>query len=95
MVKIGSWLQRLFKLKKAKLTKSQLKAIMSLKKQITKHKKKLKNFKKNPDKYDNKKFLKNAPSEQVRDRIINSRIKHLEKEIKAFKNNIDKILNSQ
>jgi hypothetical protein len=50
---------------------------------------------KNPDAYDNKGILKNAPNEQVRDRIINGRIQHLEHEIKTFKGNIDKIMNGE
>ncbi len=91
LIKIGSWLQRLFKLKKAaKLAKSQLKAIRSLKRQIKIHKKKLKNYKRNPDKYDNKGFLKTAPP-SLRKKIINTRIQKLSREIQKFKNEIKKI----
>lgn len=38
-------------------------------------------------------LLKNAPSEQVKQKIIESRIAHLEKEIQTFYTNIIKILN--
>ncbi|NLO43052.1 MAG: hypothetical protein GX109_08505 [Bacteroidales bacterium] len=46
-------------------------------------------------KFDNNSYLKNAPNEAARQRIIQSRIKHLEKEIQTFKGNIIKILNGE
>jgi len=39
--------------------------------------------------------LKNAPNDAVRQKIIQSRINHLEKEIQTFQNNIQKILSGQ
>ncbi|MEU6402613.1 hypothetical protein, partial [Streptomyces sp. NPDC046985] len=45
----------------------------------------------NPDAYDNKGYLKNAPNEEVRQRIIEGRAKHLRKEIQTFHENIAKI----
>ncbi len=60
---------------------------------MTEHIEKLEKYKQNPMKYDNKGFLKNAPNEQVKQKIINTRISHLEKEIHTFYNNIVKILN--
>lgn len=44
-----------------------------------------------PDAYDNKGFLKNAPTEEVRQRIIDGRTRHLRKEIQTFHDNIAKI----
>lgn len=46
-------------------------------------------------KFDNKGFLKNAPNDAVRQKIIQSRINHLNQEIKTFQNNIQKIRNGQ
>jgi len=77
------------------LTKSQLKSISSLESQIARHEAKLAEFIKNPMKFDNKGFLKNAPSDEVRQKIIQSRINHIEQEIKTFKENIQKIINGQ
>lgn len=79
----------------ANLTKSQLKSIASLEKQIASHTQKLKAYKANPYKFDNKGLLKNAPNDAVHKKIIQSRIKHLEQEINTFQNNIQKILNGQ
>jgi RHS repeat-associated protein len=73
------------------LTKSQSKSISSLKSQIVKHEAKLEEYIKDPMKFDNKGFLKNAPNDAVRQQIIQSRINHLQKEIQTFKNNIQKI----
>lgn len=79
----------------ASLTKSQLKSISSLESQIATHQTKLAEYIKNPIKFDNKGFLKNAPNDAVRQKIIQSRINHLNQEIKTFKNNIQKIRNGQ
>ena len=43
---------------------------------------KLEDYKANPYKYDNKGILKNAPNDEVRQNIIDGRIKALEKQIK-------------
>ena len=80
---------------KSKLTSSQEKSIKSYKKDIAIHEKKLSDYIANPDKYDNKGTLKNAPNAEIRKKIIDSRIKHLETEIKTFKNNIEKIKNGE
>lgn len=77
------------------LTKSQLKSISSLESQIATHETKLAEYIKDPMKFDNKDFLKNAPNDAVRQKIIQSRINHLNQEIKTFKNNIQKIINGQ
>jgi len=79
----------------ANLTKSQLKSISSLEGQIAKHQSKLAKYIKDPMKFDNKGFLKNAPNDAIRQKIIQSRINNLNQEINTFKSNIDKILNGQ
>ena len=79
----------------ANLTKAQLKSISSLESQIAKHQTKLAEYIKDPMKFDNKGFLKNAPNDAVRQKIIQSRINHLNQEIQTFQNNIQKNLNGQ
>jgi RHS repeat-associated protein len=76
------------------LTKAQQKSVGSLKNQIEKHKEKLAEYVKDPAKFDNKGFLKNAPNDAVRQKIIQSRVEHLQKEINTFQQNIDKIQNT-
>ncbi|MBO6517975.1 MAG: hypothetical protein JJ975_15660 [Bacteroidia bacterium] len=71
-----------------KQTNSQKRAIRGLKEQLKIHKKKLKEYKKNPDKFDNKDFLKNAPDDATREKIINGRIESLENQIKTFEKDI-------
>jgi RHS repeat-associated protein len=78
--------------KEASAASSINKAISSLKKNIAEHTQKLKEYKADPMKFDNKGTLKNAP-EELRDKIIAGRIKHLEKEIQTFRENIEKIEN--
>jgi hypothetical protein len=76
-----------------KLTQAQInKGIASLQKQIEKHRQKLEEYMKNPDAYDNKGFLKNI-SETIREKIIQTRIKGLQKEIQKFENEIQKLIN--
>ncbi|UUV22017.1 hypothetical protein [Paenimyroides aestuarii] len=75
------------------LSASKLKSIASYENQIAKHQTKLLEYMKNPMKFDNKGFLKNAPNDAVRQQIIQSRINHLNHEIQTFRNNIQKIIN--
>jgi RHS repeat-associated protein len=56
---------------------------------LVEHLDKLEKYKANPDAFDNKGFLKNAPSQQVREKIVRGRIKHLEDEIRAIRKAID------
>lgn len=77
------------------LSFSDKRSIKSLEEQIRLHEDKLEAYKKNPDSFDNKGYLQNAPSEQVRKKIIDSRIRHLEQEIKTFHKNIDEIKNGK
>lgn len=60
---------------------------------MVEHVGKLEKYKQNPMNYDNLGLLKNAPNEQVKRKIMQSRIAHLEKEIQTFYNNIVKIIN--
>ncbi len=77
--------------KTVKLTTADSRAIKSLEDLILKHQQKLKNWIENPSKYDDKGFLKNAPADRI-EKIIESRIRHLEHEIKTFQDNIKKVL---
>ncbi|HZH13561.1 MAG TPA: hypothetical protein VE057_04275, partial [Archangium sp.] len=63
-------------------------SIKSLKARLAEHRQKLADYKANPDAYDNQGRLRNAPSPEVRQKIIKSRIEHLEHEIRAFEKNI-------
>lgn len=77
------------------LTKSQQKSIRSFVMRIKEHEDKLAAYIKNPDKYDNQGYLKNAPNNEVRKKIIDTRIKHLRKEIETFNKNIINIINGK
>lgn len=59
-------------------------SIKSLKARLAEHRQKLETYKDDPDAFDNQGLLKNAPSVEIRQRIIQGRIKHLEDEIRAF-----------
>jgi hypothetical protein len=67
------------------------KSIRSLEKRLLEHRKKLEDYRRNPDAFDNKDFLKNAPSPEVRERIIQGRIKHLEDEVRNFEQQLEKL----
>ncbi|MFG2905873.1 polymorphic toxin-type HINT domain-containing protein [Kitasatospora sp. NPDC048286] len=73
------------------LSPEDLKAIRTYEQRIAEHEQKLKEYLENPDAYDNKGFLKNAPNDEVRQKIIEGRTKHLRQEIQTFKDNIAKI----
>ncbi|WP_162830297.1 hypothetical protein [Amycolatopsis palatopharyngis] len=73
------------------LTVSEQRAVRSLEKQVSEHQDKLAAYRDNPDAFDNKSILKNAPTLEIRQRIINDRIRHLEAEIKIFQRQIDDI----
>jgi hypothetical protein len=79
----------------AKLTRAQVKSISSLERQIAKHEAKLAEYIKDPMKFDNKGFLKSAPNEAVRQKIIQSRVNHLQQEINTFRDSIQKIINGK
>ncbi|SFB64953.1 hypothetical protein SAMN05216266_1515 [Amycolatopsis marina] len=73
------------------LTVSEQRAVRSLEKQVSEHQDKLAAYRANPDAFDNKGILKNAPTPEIRQRIIDGRIRHLEAEIKTFQRQIDDI----
>ncbi len=77
---------------KDKLTREEYKKVNSEYEQMLDHIKKLEEYKANPYKFDNKNFLQNAPNDQIRQKIIQTRISHLEKEILTFYNNIIKTI---
>lgn len=77
---------------KDKLSKQDYKKVKSEYEQLLDHVNKLDKYKANPLKFDNKGLLKNAPSDQIRQQIIEGRILKLEKEIQTFYNNIIKTL---
>ncbi|RMG96564.1 MAG: hypothetical protein D6706_10060, partial [Chloroflexi bacterium] len=56
------------------------KAIRSLEQNIAEHEKKLADYIANPDAFDNRGFLQNAPNEEIRQSIIQGRINHLQNE---------------
>jgi hypothetical protein len=75
--------------------KSTERAIKSLEEQVSKHQEKLENYLADPDAYDNKDFLKNAPNSDIRQKIIDTRAGHLRKEIKTFMDQINKLKGGQ
>ena len=79
-------------LAKERISKSQYRAAKSNYKRMVQHVEKLEKYRQNPMKYDNMGLLKKAPTEEIRQKIIQSRIAHLEKEIHTFYNNIVKII---
>ncbi len=62
-----------------------------LRRQIAAHREKLAEYIKNPDAFDNEGLLKNV-SPELRQRIIEGRVKHLQQEIKAFEKGLEKLL---
>jgi len=65
------------------------KSIKNWNKQKQEHQEKLELYRKNPDAYDNQGHLSNAPSQQIREQIIRTRIQHLEREIENFRRSIE------
>jgi hypothetical protein len=74
------------------LSTSQRRAVQSLQTQIESHQQKLADYIANPNAYDNLGFLRNAPTEQIRQQIIQGRVGHLEHEMATFADQIRKIL---
>ncbi|MFH1644050.1 MAG: hypothetical protein ABIA74_02650 [bacterium] len=68
-----------------------LRSKRSYEKLIQEHKEKLEAYLKNPDKYDNKGFLKNAPNTNIRQQIINNRAEILKKDILKQEGELAKI----
>jgi hypothetical protein len=70
----------------------QQRSVRSLQRNVEEHQDKLARYRENPDAYDNQGILKNAPTPEIRQRIIDGRIRHLEAEIGTFKQQINDIL---
>lgn len=68
-----------------------LNGIKSLRNQIAKHRKKLDDYRKNPDAFDNLGLLKKAKTQAERDRIIIGRIDKLKKEIDTLEKEVAKL----
>ena len=77
--------------KSPQLSEEAVKSIRSLEDRLAEHQSKLEAYKKNPDAFDNKGFLKDAPSQAVRERIIQERVNHLEQEIQNFQQHIERL----
>lgn len=75
----------------SELSPSDRRSVESYERLIKEHEEKLEAYKRDPEAYDNKGILKNAPNDEVRQRIIDGRVRHLDKEIQTFRDNIDKI----
>jgi hypothetical protein len=89
VVRAWKWVKGLFGSKG--LSKEALKSIRSLEQRALEHRTKLDAFRRNPDAFDNKGFLRNAPSPEVRERIIQGRLRHLEQEIRNFEQQIERL----
>lgn len=71
------------------LTPEQQRSLRSLQARSAEHQAKLDAYRANPDAFDNEGRLKNAPTPEIRQRIIDGRIKHLQKEIDGFNKQVD------
>lgn len=69
--------------------------IRRLERRIAEHKERLEAYRENPDAHDNKGFLKNAPTPEIRRRIIERRIQLLEGEIARFYQEIEALRAAQ
>jgi hypothetical protein len=74
------------------ISASERRAVQSLQTQIESHQQKLADYLANPDAYDNLGFLQNAPTQQIRQQIIQGRVNHLSHEMATFADHIRKIL---
>ncbi len=74
------------------LSREASRSIASLERRLAEHRAKLEAYKRNPDAFDNQGFLRNAPSQEVREQIIQGRIRHLEQEIRNFEQQIGRLL---
>ena len=74
------------------LSASERRAVGSLRQQVADHTAKLEAYRANPAAYDNLGILERAPTAEIRQSIIDGRIRHLTNEIKAFQDQIDKLL---
>jgi hypothetical protein len=73
------------------LSLSQGRAVRSFEKRMAEHEAKLKAYHADPDAFDNPGILRNAPTAEIGQRIIDGRVRHLENEISQFRKRIDEI----
>ncbi len=78
--------------RRQRLTPEQRRALRSLERRVAEHRRKLEDYRRDPDAFDNQGLLRNAPTQEIRERIIQGRIRHLEREIRAFLDQIERIL---
>lgn len=76
------------------LDRSSRDSLNSLASRLAEHEAKLNAYRANPDAFDNKGYLANAPTPEIREQIIRRRIEILERDIQNFENQIAKIKNS-
>lgn len=74
------------------LSSTQRKTYYSLQNNITEHYRKLADYVANPEAFDNLGILKNAPNAQVRQSIIDGRIRHLTQEIRNWENQLARMI---
>ncbi|XZE34672.1 polymorphic toxin-type HINT domain-containing protein [Pirellulaceae bacterium SH501] len=74
------------------LSSTQRKTYSSLQNNITEHYRKLADYVANPEAFDNLGILKNAPNAQVRQSIIDGRIRHLTQEIRNWENQLARMI---
>jgi len=67
------------------------KAIASIEHQIIEHEKKWVAYSRNPSDYDNQNFLRDAPTDEIRQRIIQGRMNKLRREIQVFRSELVKL----
>lgn len=88
---IGDWLKGLVANNDdAELTREEKKSIDTLEKRIREHEERIRDYKADPDAHDNLGKLKDAPSGEIRQKIIDGRVRRLTNEVKKFKNEIKK-----
>ena len=77
-----------------RLSRSNRRSVQSLQRQSEAHRQKLSAYRRNPEAHDNRGLLENAPSESVRESIIEGRIRSLESQIENFEGQILDILDA-
>jgi hypothetical protein len=76
----------------SQLSPEDRRSVRSLEKRLIEHREKLDAYREDPDAFDNENLLRDAPSEEIRERIIRGRIRHLEQEISSFAEQLRKLL---
>jgi hypothetical protein len=74
------------------LSASEQRAVNSLEQRVAEHQAKLEAYQADPFANDNLGILEHAPSAEIQQSIIDGRIRHLQNEIQAFQDQIDKLL---